>query len=275
MKRLLAFSFLMSFSIAACSSGSGRGNLEPDGGLGGNSFGGSSSGGSGGSTTGAGSIALSVPSASAPSQVASSSPSAGNTFAELDVTLQNKSSSTPVSMNFALFTLGTDQSLVLNSSGLSGSVTPECSPSTSVATGGSFSCKLVFEVPTGQKATTIYYDDKQGHQASAPVPAIAAPPPSTCEQSATVLTAAFANPSGPCGQCVFDGLQPGSASCGAESTAATNACSGQNCFNNCVGSSGGTPAAFCSCYQSCADAACWAAAQTDLACIAKACASSC
>ncbi len=269
MKWVVAF-FMVSLPLAACSSSSTCASLGPtDGGVGGST----ASGGSGGTTTGAGSIALSVPNASAPSQVASSSPSAGNTFAELDITLQNKSSSTPVSMNFALFTLGTDQSLVLSSSGLSGTVVPECSPTTSVATGGSFSCKLVFEVPTGQKATTLYYDDKQGHQASAPVPALAAPTPSTCEQSATVLTAAFANPSGPCGQCVFDGMQPGSASCGPESTAATNACSGQNCFNNCMG--GSTPATFCSCYQACADAACWAAAQTDLACIAKACASSC
>lgn len=266
MRWLLAFCLVVSLPVAACSGSTTRGTLPPDGG-----------GGSGGTTQGVGGVALGVSSVSTPLMINNTPPSGGNAFEELDITLQNKSSSTPVSANFALFTLSTDQSLVLNASALSGSVTPACSPTTSVASGGSFTCKLAFEVPTGQKGTILHYDDNKGHKASASVPAPPTGSSSSCQQYMALAGKVAQNPQGPCAQCLMQVEQSGG-TCASEFSAANTACGSNNsCQNSCNGDAGigSDPAGQCSCYQGCSTSACWSAANTAMQCALNACASSC
>jgi hypothetical protein len=90
----------------------------------------------------------------------------------IDVTLQNQGSSTPLPANFLLFSVETNQALVVQAGPASGGVSPACDPQTSVGTGGSYTCDPVFEIPQDQWPVTLHYDDAMGQSAYGPVPAL-------------------------------------------------------------------------------------------------------
>jgi hypothetical protein len=116
-------------------------------------------------------VTLVVNNTTTPSTVGGFSPPSGTYLAQLNITLGNVGVSKAISASFQNFTLQTDQSLVLQFSTASDLVGTPCSMSVSVANGGTFTCNLVFEVPTGQTPVTVLYDDAAGDTASAGVPA--------------------------------------------------------------------------------------------------------
>lgn len=246
MRHLTSLAFA-SLALFACTAGYLPSGLPPgsDGGL---DTGSTSSGG----------VGLSVASTISPSKISDIAPAAGSFFAEVDLTLHNTGSSSPLSANFVLFALATDKSLVLNTSPTSGAVSPECSPMTSVAEGGQFECKVAFEVPTGQTPTTLLYDDKQGHKASAPVPGI--PPSSACDK-----WIAAAEGSAACQQCLAQAAKTGQ--CNLLSGTKQSACGGQD-TSKCNAVFGTD---FCMCYQAAVTSSCWAAFESYAACAASAC----
>lgn len=130
----------------------------------------------------------------------------------------------------------------------------------------------MFEVPTGQKATMLHYDDKQGRQASAPVPAVPSAL-SVCEQYVAMADKAAQDPQGPCEQCLVQAQQSGP--CVDATSTANSTCGTSNCSNNCAADAGADPASDCSCYKACVSPACWSAGNDILTCLTTACASSC
>src|SRR5262249_42958845 len=160
------------------------------------------------------------------------SPAAGTYFQELNVTLANVGSSKAISASFLLYTLKTDQLLVLQFSPSSDAIDTPCATSVSIASGGSYTCNLIFEVPKGQNPVTLYYDDPVGDTASADMPP--PPPVVTCAYDSQMTNTA-------CRSCVNwasslaackSQLSSYSAAC---SDAADSACVGQ-CPS--IGSSG-------------------------------------
>ncbi len=238
-----ALVFLGAAFVLACSNGNGNGD------------GGTDAGNNGAAT-------LVVNSTSKPSAIAAVSPSAGNVYAQLNVTLGNAGSSAPIGAGYAFYKVETDQSLVFIVSNASSVVASPCSPTTSIAQGGSYTCNLVFEIPTGQTPVTLLYDDNAGDTSSASVPA---PAPTTCDQ--------------------YDAMNFGAASCQAcGKTASAGACGNQLLKLNSVCTSSadamclqGCAYFTCACVSACngVDDACVAAVEADDACIYAACGSSC
>lgn len=106
-------------------------------------------------------------------------PSPGNWFVTLDLTLFNVSVSTPLSMAQTNFSLQTDDALVVQAHVVSASLDPSCRSDVAVAAGGMASCQLAFEIGRVQTPTALVYDDKQGHLYTAPVPPVQVTP--ACE----------------------------------------------------------------------------------------------
>lgn len=125
-----------------------------------------------GTTTSVNPITLTVDSRSEPTAIGGKAPPAGRRYVELGMTLKNGSLATiPAAQIY--FSVATDQAVVLSASPVAALLTPTCASDTSVGPSGSFTCELAFEVPTGQEAVRLEYDDKAGHVATAPVPALA------------------------------------------------------------------------------------------------------
>jgi hypothetical protein len=229
----------------------------------------------GGTDGGSGAVTLVVDNTTRPPLVGGLSPSSGNAFWQFNITLGNQGVSTPLAAGYNLFTVETDQSLVLQFSTAASLVGTPCSLTTSVAEGGSFTCNLVFEIPTGQTAVTLFYDDTHNHTTSASVPA---PPMATkCDQHDAMN---FATNS--CNTCCGNAIAPQQGDpCATQWIAMNNACktsADTACRNSCA--SGVQPSycgPLCNCISSCSgvEAGCLAAMQAVDACTLSACASSC
>ena len=129
--------------------------------------------------SGSAGVGLHVGAASMTSEILTSTggafhPSAGNVFLVVDLTLRNDGAPRPLSTSFALFTLATKAALVVNASVDSAFEDPKCDPSTSIALGGNFECKVAFEIAPTQSGVTLTYDDAHGDSASATIPAATA-----------------------------------------------------------------------------------------------------
>ncbi len=214
-------------------------------------------------------MTLVVNSTSTPSVIGTFPPPSGTYLEELNVTLSNVGVSKAIGASFQYYTLETDQSLVLQFSTLSDAVDTPCSMSISVANGGSFTCNLVFEVPTGQNPVTLFYDDTVGDTASADLPP--PPPPLTCDYDTDTKQT--------CQQCVYavsrgtTGYDP--APCDSLGTAWSSACNStfsdkshdgdMNCNAGCSSNTQLFPT--CACISACSDQQCAAAfkALTDCA----------
>src|SRR5262249_52297587 len=128
-----------------------------------------------------GAVSLHVDSASASYSLDGLAPKSGNVFVVLSMTLANNGSSVPLSTNPVLFSVRTNQSLVITIAAAQPS--NPCDPTFSVADGGQISCGLVFEIPAAQQATDLLYDDLRGNKATAAIPAIPVPTGGACGQT--------------------------------------------------------------------------------------------
>jgi hypothetical protein len=219
----------------------------------------------GGDAGGNGNVTLTVNSTSTPSAVGPLVPPNGTYFEELNITLGNAGVSKAISASFQFFTLQTDQALVLQFSTASDAVDTACSTSISVADGGSFTCNLVFEVPTGQKPVTLLYNDTAGDTASADVPA--PPPPLTCAYDSEKQNVA-------CQECIHDsaGGVTQAPACAAAVQEATSACSSdadRACFSQSAqtGCEVGFLMPPCGCISNCISSGCAAAYKAQMDCL--------
>jgi hypothetical protein len=215
-----------------------------------------------GGTPPSGGVALSVDTAAAPAVIDDEPPPAGTTYLVLTITLKNAGAPRPLSTNPVLFSLETSGKLILQMTGLvDGNV---CSGTVSVANGGQTQCEVGFEVPTGQAASTLVYDDRRGDEATAAIPAIVAPP--ACETVNGWLT----EPSETCLGC-FESSLGGSGACASPASAYRTMCTSCSSCNEEPGDASG----FCSCEASCDTTACKALFATYMSCVESACATAC
>jgi hypothetical protein len=187
-------------------------------------------------------------------------PTAGDSFFIVQLSLRNTGApSSPISSNPVLFSLETQQSLVLSPS--AAQPTGACDPSISVASGGEVTCNVAFELPNGQTAITLVYDDRLGDKASAPVPQ----PASSCPIPS--------NPSQACGSCLdqaTNGTSGTSGACFYQFHDYGISCNNGACLSTCSGS-----ADFCSCEAGCDTAMCQMLFEQYAACLMSACNAQC
>lgn len=212
--------------------------------------------------TSMGGVALRVNSAATIPRVATYTPPSGTTYVRLEVTLENKASTTPVRTEFPLFSLQTDRAILLSPSVHTAALQDACVSGTSLATGGSRTCRLLFELPAGQVPERAVYDAGGGVSASVAIPAVTGP--SACEayQYATPI-------SNTCGDCM-------NARCAAELDASYRS---MECLvaNNstCRCDEDDSPDAICACKESCLPATCWSMELAVYSCVATKCGSEC
>jgi hypothetical protein len=245
-------------ALAACSSAgvpAGQADSGPEGG--GNSINpGNQGNGDGPDASAAGSgVLLFVGASSAPTTVGGFTPSSGSSFVVVDFTLKNVGAKEPLPTSTLFFSLATSQALVLSPS-LHEPSSP-CGASTAVGTGGQLECQVAFEVPAGQTALTLRYDDKAGDATEAPVPSF--PPPSAACEAIAGWPSTSA-----CQTCEYDAV---SQSCASDANAYSRAC--QAC------SSCQTSPDHCSCEAACEDAACRSLFSAYAACMVAACSATC
>jgi hypothetical protein len=156
----------LAFTAARCTTTASQGGGSSSSGGGGSGSSGASGSSSGGSGAG---VALAVNHASIAYALGSGSPQYGDFFVVVDLTLRNIDAKSPVPTLFPLFSIRTNQALVVGArESLYG-----CNAGVSVDTGGQVECSLAFEMPVGQTPVTVTYDDHLGDQASSSVPALA------------------------------------------------------------------------------------------------------
>lgn len=271
-----------SFALCACGvllgcSGSGGGLGGHDGGSAGTIFGtGSGSGGSstntgttGSSSGGQGSagVSLVVDSASAPATLGGLGPSSGTFYLVVDMTLKNTGASMALPVNSVFFSLETTQNLVITSSAAQAS--NACSASVSVASGGENECQIVFEVPTGQTAATLKYDDLRGDTASAAIPAVPVPS-AACETWIGWLTSSSWNNA--CQSCLLANESADAGPCAAADQAYRSSCIADG------GGAAQCASSFdqvCSCELTADSASCRGLFDTMMRCYVSSCTSSC
>ena len=100
-------------------------------------------------------------------------PASGNEYVDLNLTLQNTGGPRALSANLLLFSVETDAAITTQASPVSSQIANFCDPQTSVSSGGSYTCDLLFEISNAQTPSTLHYDDQLGATAYAPVPMIA------------------------------------------------------------------------------------------------------
>jgi hypothetical protein len=275
--------FIVSACVqVGCSGAAGGGS--GDGGTSGRSSGGASSGSSSGAQNFAGDdggsgfsfsgtssdgVSLMVDSAASPGTIGGFGPQSGSFYVVVDLTLKNTGASMPVPADGVFFSLQTAQNLVVTSSAAQPSMA--CSASVSVASGGQIECQVAFEVPSGQTASTLKYDDLHGDTTSAAMPMIAVPSAacmtyigweagshsSACLQC--LLNASDAPDSGMTGPCYAASRAYGT-SCGGADAGVTT------CTNF---------ADVCSCEVAVDSASCHTLFDTAIACVVSSCGSSC
>jgi len=211
-----------------------------------------------------GGISLTVHAASAPLYFGPTDapPPVGTSYVRLDLTLANQTSEVAIPENFALFSVTTDQAIVLMASGTS--VTHPCLATQSLAAGGNASCGVWFEVPIGQQPSVVTYDDRLGQSATFPVPSLA--PTSTCEAIRAWSMAGTST----CVDCVG---AVGSG-CATEHEATGVACNGMNCTQQCAAQQLDVQGR-CECEAMCETGACLTAANAEMDCLSTKCTSSC
>ncbi|MFT3767758.1 MAG: hypothetical protein QM820_20070 [Minicystis sp.] len=168
---------LVSLAAAALAVGCGGGSGTSGGGgtAGGGGTPSSSSGGS------QGSVVLTVDMATAPNNIGVHAPAQGRFFVEVDITLQDVSTPSPIPVAFTFFTLSTANGLVLQPSIASAAVGTPCPGDISIAAGSQFTCSIAYEVPLQDSPKDLSYDDHAGHTATASVTVTPPPPPDPCE----------------------------------------------------------------------------------------------
>ncbi|HET9992079.1 MAG TPA: hypothetical protein VFQ65_26295 [Kofleriaceae bacterium] len=209
------------------------------------------------SSSSTGGISLVVTSAASPLRFGAMWPPAGTSFFRLDLTLSNDASASAVPENIEMFSLTTDQEIVLMP--FATSELDPCDASQSLAEGGRVSCGILFKLQTGQQPMLLSYNDSTGQTATTPVPAIAAL--SACEAGEALTGEA----SDPCMQCIKQ-------MCSDEVSAEYTACAGGPTCSQC-----GTQdqQVWCACRASCMPSACKAADDARLECFLTKCSSSC
>jgi hypothetical protein len=212
-----------------------------------------------------GGVVLSVDSAAAPYVIDNLSPPTGTSYLVLTVTLKNTGAPRALSTDPLLFSLETSGDLIIQMAGLVDGT--GCSATVSVASGGQTQCEVGFEIPTGQTASSLLYDDHRGDKASAAIPVIEAPP--ACE----TVFGWFSSPEGDgsCLSCVESQLLGGEGGCASAAAAYRSMCT--SCAN--CEQEQGDASSVCSCEASCDTAQCQTLFSTYMACIESACASDC
>jgi hypothetical protein len=216
-------------------------------------------------STGTGGVQLTVTMATTPSTISSSKPSAGRGFVVLDVTVANASVPTPIPVAITAYKLITAGGLSLTPSGLSSLLSKPCPADVSVTAGAQYACEVAFEVPTGDTAATLNYDDLMGHKATATVPAPVIMTGTSCEP--VVIWGVTG--SSTCKACVSTVKQSGGP-CYSTVGAFTVACGSMAC--SC---SQTTAAAACACVESCLGASCWSKYSTAADCVLQNCKTQC
>ena len=209
------------------------------------------------SSSSTGGISLVVTSVTSPLRFEATWPPAGTYFVRLDLALANDASAIAVPENFEMFSLTTDNEIVLMPFATS-DVNP-CYARQALAEGGHVSCGILFELATGQQPMLVAYNDGTGQTATTPVPAIA--PLSTCEAAVT-LTGELSTA---CMQCIGQ-------MCSTEESAERTACAGGPTCSPCDTQD---QEAWCSCKESCMTSACKAADTARLECFLSKCSSAC
>ncbi len=200
------------------------------------------------------SATLSVKSATSPDQIAGQAPPTGSTFEQISLTLHNDSSATPLSTLPTLFTLETDHALVLDVAAQQTELATPCIGNASVAAGGSLSCDVVFELPSGQTGTMLEYDDLMGHSASKAVPAATA-------TNACIVVESYSN------------LYSSACTACQDSMCGPQGCAGSSCSAQCANMS---PTAACACFETCDPADdCWSEIKSTDECMESHCADAC
>jgi hypothetical protein len=210
-----------------------------------------------------GGVSLTVNSGASPAMVGGVAPSAGDFFVLVAVTLKNTGAGIPLSTAAAVFSLETAQALVVTAA-------PEqpssaCNGMVSVASGGQIDCQIAFQVPSGQTAATLLYDDMRGDKASAPVPMIAIPSPD-CTKYERWASSALSGPN--CLGCITIALQSGGA-CASAIGAYSSAC--PNDGGPWICASGD----LCTCEIAMESASCHMLFDSYVTCIVANCSSSC
>ncbi|HEX4452138.1 MAG TPA: DUF4352 domain-containing protein [Kofleriaceae bacterium] len=227
------------------------------GGNGGGSGSGSGSGSGGGSGSSSAGVELTIGSASSTDEISSVMPQAGDVFIIVDITLANSGAKAALSTNPVLFTVTSDQALVYNAA----PVEPPnaCDSSVSVASGGTMSCSLAFQVPSAATLKTLGYNDQQGDTATVAMPAISEP-----SAACTTVYGWIANPPANCFECV-ESAQTGT--CASEGSA-YSACT--TCGSTCQDST--NP---CACETGCDSASCQMTFGVMMMCVEAECQSIC
>jgi len=265
------------FLVACSGSGGGLGNSR-DGGSAGAIFGSSSGSGSGGNSTNSGSssstggqgsagVSLQVDSVSSPASLGGLTPSSGTFYLVVDMTLKNTGASMALPVSSIFFSLETTQNLVITSSPAQAS--NACSSSVSVASGGQNECQIVFEVPAGQTAATLKYDDMRGDTASASVPAVPTPS-AACETWVGWLTDSSSTSA--CRSCLLSTESGDAGPCAAAVEAYGASCTAHG---GGVSQCASTPDQVCSCELTADSASCHGLFDTLMGCIVSSCTSSC
>lgn len=187
--------------------------------------------------------ALTVEGTSSPATIKSIAPQPGRRFLALRVTLGNVGTEA-LATSFERFSLDTDATLTFLPSAASAFTGAPCAVDTFVAPGGSFACEVVFEVPLGERALKLRYDDRLGHGGVADVPPPAAPNACALAECWTG-TRRFVKEGDACLDCLWTMCQP-------EITAVATTCR-NDC--NCAEPSGidlaGAAAKECECFAQC------------------------
>jgi hypothetical protein len=228
-------------------------------------------GGTAGAGTGTTGVSLRVASATGATTLDGVPAGSGNTYVTVELTLANSGAPVPLSTSPALFNLATVAAIDYAPSAEQGS--DVCQATVSVATGGHVACSIAFELPTSSAATELVYDDKQGDQATTPVPQPGgsgsdAGMGSGSDAACVTLYGWIGAPSQACENCII-AAGSGSSTCGADGSAYTSGC-GSATASTCEGSS--DP---CGCEQATDSAACQTKYETYTQCIVTACMSTC
>lgn len=264
-------------TLVACS-GSGSGGLGGHDG-GGSSFGigsGSSSGGSsvnmggsGSSSGGQGSagVSLVVDSVSSPGTIGGLGPSSGSFYLVVDMTLKNTGASMALPVSGVYFSLETAQKLLIMSS--PAQPPNACSSSVALATGGQTECQIAFEVPAGQTAATLQYDDRRGDTATAAMPAVPTPS-AACQTWIGWVLGSSSNSA--CRSCLLSTESGDAGPCAAAVDAYDGSCTADG------GGVGQCTSSFdqvCTCELTADSASCHGLFDTMMSCIVSSCMSAC
>ncbi len=197
-------------------------------------------------------------------------PSSGTFYLVVDMTLKNTGATMALPVSSIFFSLQTTQNLVITSS--AGLASNACSSSVSVASGGQNECQIAFEVPLGQTAATLKYDDMRGDTASASVPAIPTPS-AACETWIGWILNSSSNSA--CRSCLLSNESADAGACASASEAYGASCTADGGGVSQCTSNLNQVDQVCTCELTADSASCHDLFDTLMACIVSSCMSSC